>query len=129
MPVAVPSAPLADRSVHPERHDRTRRQWRQARDAKVPVVCLAEPGYGCPRAGRIHLPSAKRSRQPSGGIRASLATGVYGRGSSVPAVRVEGVVKRFGATVALDGAGLEVPAGMVFGLLGPNGAGKTTLVR
>ncbi len=56
-------------------------------------------------------------------------TGVNGRGSSVPAVRVEGVVKRFGATVALDGAGLEVPAGMVFGLLGPNGAGKTTLVR
>ncbi|HEV2255970.1 MAG TPA: ATP-binding cassette domain-containing protein, partial [Streptosporangiaceae bacterium] len=57
------------------------------------------------------------------------ATGVNGRGSSVPAVRVEGVVKRFGATVALDGAGLVVPAGMVFGLLGPNGAGKTTLVR
>jgi ABC transporter DrrB family efflux protein len=56
-------------------------------------------------------------------------TGVNGRGSSVPAVRVEGVVKRFGATVALDGAGLEVPAGMVFALLGPNGAGKTTLTR
>src|SRR5882724_8546694 len=56
-------------------------------------------------------------------------TGVNGLGSSVPAVRVEGVVKRFGATVALDGAGLEVPGGMVFGLLGPNGAGKTTLVR
>src|SRR5882724_168080 len=56
-------------------------------------------------------------------------SGVSGRGSSVPAVRVEGVVKRFGATVALDGAGLEVPGGMVFGLLGPNGAGKTTLVR
>ena len=44
-------------------------------------------------------------------------------------MRIEGVVKRFGATVALDGAGLEVPGGMVFGLLGPNGAGKTTLVR
>src|SRR6201996_1428932 len=56
-------------------------------------------------------------------------TGVNGRGSSVPAVLVEGVVKRFGATVALDGAGLEIPAGMVFALLGPNGAGKTTLVR
>jgi len=49
--------------------------------------------------------------------------------SSIPAVRADGVVKRFGATVALDGARLEVPAGMVFGLLGPNGAGKTTLVR
>jgi ABC transporter DrrB family efflux protein len=52
-----------------------------------------------------------------------------GLASSVPAVRVEGVVKRFGGTAALDGAGLEVPGGMVFGLLGPNGAGKTTLVR
>ena len=60
---------------------------------------------------------------------ADSVTGVNGPGSSAPAVRVEGVVKRFGATVALDGAGLEVPAGMVFGLLGPNGAGKTTLVR
>ena len=56
-------------------------------------------------------------------------TGLNGGGSSVLAVRVEGVVKRFGPTVALDGAALEVPAGMVFGLLGPNGAGKTTLVR
>ncbi len=56
-------------------------------------------------------------------------TVVNGSGSSEPAVRVDGVVKRFGATLALDGAGLEVPAGMVFGLLGPNGAGKTTLVR
>src|ERR671935_2067604 len=49
--------------------------------------------------------------------------------SSQPAARAEGVVKRFGATVALAGVDLEVPEGMVFGLLGPNGAGKTTLVR
>jgi ABC-2 type transport system ATP-binding protein len=48
---------------------------------------------------------------------------------SMPAVRVERVVKRFGSTTALAGVDLEVPEGMVLGLLGPNGAGKTTLVR
>ena len=49
---------------------------------------------------------------------------------SSAAARVEGVSKRFGATVALAGVDLEVPEeSTVFGLLGPNGAGKTTLVR
>jgi ABC transporter DrrB family efflux protein len=45
------------------------------------------------------------------------------------AVHVEGVVKRFGTTVALAGVDLDVEEATVFGLLGPNGAGKTTLVR
>src|SRR3989454_1793773 len=45
------------------------------------------------------------------------------------AILVEGLTKRYGDVVALDGIDFEVPTGTVFGLLGPNGAGKTTAVR
>ncbi|WP_033260592.1 daunorubicin resistance protein DrrA family ABC transporter ATP-binding protein [Amycolatopsis vancoresmycina] len=44
-------------------------------------------------------------------------------------IRVENLVKRFGRTTALDGAGFAAEAGTVVGVLGPNGAGKTTVVR
>ena len=58
-----------------------------------------------------------------------VGTGMIAGTVSDPAVRVERVVKRFGATTALAGVDLEVTQGTVFALLGPNGAGKTTLVR
>jgi ABC-2 type transport system ATP-binding protein len=45
------------------------------------------------------------------------------------AIVVEGLVKHFGDTTALDGVDLRVAEGTVLGLLGPNGAGKTTVVR
>src|SRR2546430_26117 len=45
------------------------------------------------------------------------------------AIAVQGLQKRFGDVVALDGVDFEVPPATVFGLLGPNGAGKTTAVR
>jgi ABC-2 type transport system ATP-binding protein len=44
-------------------------------------------------------------------------------------IEAHGLQKRFGATVALAGVDLDVPAGSILGVLGPNGAGKTTAVR
>jgi ABC-2 type transport system ATP-binding protein len=48
---------------------------------------------------------------------------------SPPAVRIEGLTKRFGPTLAVDDLTLTVRAGEVFGFLGPNGAGKSTTIR
>jgi ABC-2 type transport system ATP-binding protein len=45
------------------------------------------------------------------------------------AIVCEGLVKRYGDVVALDGLDLAVAPGSIFGFLGPNGAGKTTAVR
>jgi ABC-2 type transport system ATP-binding protein len=47
----------------------------------------------------------------------------------VDAIRCDGLTKRFGDTVAVDGLDLRVSAGQVYGFLGPNGAGKTTTIR
>src|SRR2546430_8869236 len=46
-----------------------------------------------------------------------------------PAISLQGVVKRYGSIVAVDGLDLKVRPGVCFGLLGPNGAGKSTTMR
>ena len=45
------------------------------------------------------------------------------------AIRLRGVVKRYGPITAVDGLDLDVPMGTCVGLLGPNGAGKSTTMR
>ena len=45
------------------------------------------------------------------------------------AITINGLVKKFGPTTALDGLDLVVRTGEVHGFLGPNGAGKTTTIR
>jgi ABC-2 type transport system ATP-binding protein len=45
------------------------------------------------------------------------------------AIVAEGLTKRYGSTLALDGLDLAVEPGEVYGYLGPNGAGKTTTIR
>jgi lipooligosaccharide transport system ATP-binding protein len=49
--------------------------------------------------------------------------------TSGSAIRLRGVVKRFGAITAVDGLDLDVPYGTCVGLLGPNGAGKSTTMK
>src|SRR3990172_7544646 len=47
---------------------------------------------------------------------------------SSAAVEVNGLVKRYGDRVAVNGVNLSILEGEIFGLLGPNGAGKTTTI-
>ena len=44
-------------------------------------------------------------------------------------IQAEGLTKRYGETLALDGLDLSIEPGEVYGYLGPNGAGKTTTIR
>src|ERR1019366_3768682 len=46
-----------------------------------------------------------------------------------PAIRTQGLSKRYGRTLALDDLDLTVARGEVYGYLGPNGSGKTTTIR
>jgi ABC-2 type transport system ATP-binding protein len=45
------------------------------------------------------------------------------------AIRVDGLTKRYGDHVAVEGIGFTVEQGEAFGILGPNGAGKTTTLE
>jgi putrescine transport system ATP-binding protein len=49
--------------------------------------------------------------------------------AGMPLLRIEAVVKKFGAFRAVDGLSLDIGAGEFFALLGPSGCGKTTLLR
>ena len=85
------------------------------------------------------LPRSPRHRPSSGRVpdQAPFAIRTIGFAHPPPrlsvmsshAVETRELVKRFGATTAVDGVDLVVPHGAVYGLLGPNGAGKTTIVR
>ena len=44
-----------------------------------------------------------------------------------PALRLEGLTRRFGGVTAVGDASLQAPTARITGLIGPNGAGKTTL--
>ncbi|MFI9048320.1 sugar ABC transporter ATP-binding protein [Streptomyces sp. NPDC053427] len=51
------------------------------------------------------------------------------RRGPAPLVRIDGLSKRFGGTLALDAVDLDIGSGSILALLGPNGAGKSTLIK
>lgn len=51
------------------------------------------------------------------------------RSEAALAVEVDGLVKRYGQTTAVDGISFTIQEGEIFALLGPNGAGKTTTLE
>jgi len=50
-------------------------------------------------------------------------------GEPDPAVRLDGLVKRFGDVIAVAGIDLEIADGEFFSMLGPSGSGKTSTLR
>jgi ABC-2 type transport system ATP-binding protein len=80
----------------------------------------------------IGPPGVQRSNGPTireVGLRRRIGTMGYGRRvTSIPVLRCEGLVRRFGERTAVGGVGFEIGAGETYGLLGPNGAGKTTTI-
>ena len=69
-----------------------------------------------------HSPAATALPRAASTRGAPAFTGDY-------ALVLTGVTKRFGKHVAVDGLGLRIPRGSIYGFLGPNGAGKTTTIR
>jgi putative spermidine/putrescine transport system ATP-binding protein len=76
----------------------------------------------------------RRDPPPAVEVRLAIPTTVPEPGpSALPtapvAVRLEGVEKRYGDVVAVDGIDLDVRDGEFFSMLGPSGSGKTTMLR
>jgi len=72
-------------------------------------------------------PSAERG-QPASAAGPPSTTGPAS--TAGPAITTSGLTKRFrGGQLAVNGIGLAVPHGSVYGFLGPNGSGKTTTIR
>jgi ABC-2 type transport system ATP-binding protein len=48
---------------------------------------------------------------------------------AAPTISTQGLTRRFGELLAVDGVNLQVSPGQFFGFLGPNGAGKSTTIK
>jgi ABC-2 type transport system ATP-binding protein len=112
-PTATPAAPAPQPAAAPQLLP----PHRPLLASQRPTVTLAAPSAAAPSASPA-APAVPPVDAPARGSSAApLDEGV---------LSIEGLRKRFGATVAVDDIHLQVPAGSFYGIVGPNGAGKTT---
>jgi ABC-2 type transport system ATP-binding protein len=83
-----------------------------------------QPGDAALRA-EAHVAAPGNAEDP----RVRPPTGTRASTDAGAAIKVSGLSKRFGETLAVEGLSFSVAAGRVVGFLGPNGAGKTTTMR
>ena len=112
--------------------DSGRREYRPEQPADTALGAELAAGPGTDHADQ------EREGHPARGGYQPAAAGVGQVGPRVPSstgggadttIKVTGLTKRFGETVAVEGLSFSVAAGRVVGFLGPNGAGKTTTMR
>jgi ABC-2 type transport system ATP-binding protein len=82
--------------------------------ARVNRMREARPSLRAPRHGWDHLHGCARFRSFM---------------DAAPTISTQGLTRRFGELVAVDGVDLRVAPGQFFGFLGPNGAGKSTTIK
>ncbi len=98
--------------------------WREvAYGVLVVLVVVVAPGG---LAGLLRRRATSPPRAERGPVSVVPATRVQAPAASLP-LAVDGVTKRFGGLVALDGVSFRLQPATLTSLIGPNGAGKTTL--
>lgn len=80
-----------------------------------------------PRDAEEKSPEGDSATDAGEAIAVPRGRGAHNGEASIPALRVEGVVCRFGGVTALEDVNLRVDPGEILGVIGPNGAGKSTL--
>jgi len=106
-----------------------RSRSRSKRDGRAPLDDQHDPlrqprtKVSMPHPAQWHSRPAERERTVS----ATASTSILE--TEPPAVEVEHLTKRYGATLAVDDLSFSIPHGTIAGFLGPNGAGKTTTFR
>ncbi len=90
-----------------------------------PAELMAQTGAGTVEAAYVALLGGEPPDHPAPKVSAPTTDAEPGP----PAIRAEGLTKRFGDFTAVDSVSFEIARGEIFGFLGSNGCGKTTTMK